>query len=70
MWYMRTSTLCGPNSAIRGVSSEAVVGLGVSRVPRNASVRKETCRLGFCFRASRMVLIRSCSVLPMYRVLR
>ena len=67
---MRTSTLSGPNSLINGVSKEADDGSGVSLVPRSASVRKETRRLGLARSAVRIVDISSCSVLPMYRVLR
>lgn len=67
---MRTSTRSDPNSVIRGASREADEGSGVSRVPRKESVRKETCRFGFLASAVRMVEMSSCSVLPMYSVLR
>jgi hypothetical protein len=50
---------------IKGVRREAEEGSGVSRVPRRESVRKEMRRLGLVVRAVRIVVIRSCSVLPM-----
>jgi hypothetical protein len=65
VWYIRTSTLSAPNSVIKGVRREAEEGSGVSRVPRRESVRKEMRRLGLVVRAVRIVVIRSCSVLPM-----
>ena len=57
MWNMRISTLCGPNSATKGARREAHDGSGVSRVPRRASVRKDTCSSGFLLSASRIVAI-------------
>ena len=61
---MRTSTL-SPNSEMSGASRDAHDAFGVSLVPLKASVRKETRRLGFFRRDSRIVSMRSCSVLPM-----
>lgn len=54
VWYMHTSTLSGPNSWINEASRVAHDGLGVSRVPRSASVRKETFSVGVFFKASRI----------------
>jgi len=65
VWYMRTSTRSCPNSDIRGVRRDAVDGSGVSRVPRRESVRMEMVRLGLSERAVRIVVMSSCSVLPM-----
>ena len=51
MWYMRISTLSGPNSVIKGASKEAHDGFGDSRVPRSASVRILSFNLGLARRA-------------------
>ena len=65
---MRTSTRSG-NSATSEARSEAHEGSGASRVPRSASVRRETLNSGpLCSRVSRMDEMRSCSVLPIYSV--
>jgi hypothetical protein len=55
---------------MRGVRSDADEASGVSRVPRNESVRNDTWSRGFLARASRIVDTNSCSVFPMYKVLR
>ena len=57
VWYSRICTRSAPKSAISGARRDAVVGFGVSRVPRSASTRKETRRFGFRVRAVRMVEI-------------
>jgi hypothetical protein len=57
-----------PCSATSVASSEAHDGSGDSRVPRKASVRIETSSCGLSLRASLSAEIKSCSVLPMYRV--
>lgn len=49
VWYMRIWTRSPPKSVINGANKDAVVGSGVSRVPRSASLRKDTLRSGlFC----------------------
>ena len=62
---MRIWTRWGPNSAIRGARRDAVVGEGVSRVPRRQSVRMERVRLGLRRRDWVRVEMSSCSDLPM-----
>lgn len=62
VWYMRISTLSGPNSSINGVRREAVHADGDSRVPRRASVRTLSFNAGFERRASRRVDIYGASV--------
>jgi hypothetical protein len=42
--------------------------LGVSRVPRRASVKMDTLRSGLSCRAWSKVSMSSCSALPMYSV--
>lgn len=68
MWYIRISTLAGPNSATNGASNEAHDGLGDSLVPLNASVKMLSFKVGVARRAVRNVDISSCSVFPMYKV--
>ena len=51
MWYMRISTLAGPNSVTKGANKEAHDGSGDSRVPRRASVRMLSFNLGLARRA-------------------
>lgn len=57
VWYIRTSTLSGPNSATNGASREADDGFGDSLVPRRASVRILSLRFGFDLRAFSKVAI-------------
>lgn len=57
VWNMRISTRSGPKSSTSGAKSDALDGSGVSRVPRSASVRKETLRSGLRLRESRMTAI-------------
>ena len=52
VWYMRISTLSGPNSSIKGASRDAEHVEGVSRVPRRASVRTLSFNSGFARRVS------------------
>lgn len=61
---MRISTRSGPYSSTKEHNKEALEGLGVSRVPRNASVSTETLSSGLLFKACDNVSMRSCSVLP------
>jgi len=68
VWNIRISTRSGPYSATNEERREAHEGLGVSRVPRRASVRIETLRSGLSRRAWLNVSMRSYSVLPMYNV--
>lgn len=51
MWYIRISTLSGPNSETNGASKDAHDGSGDSRVPRSASVRILSFNLGLALRA-------------------
>lgn len=57
-----------PNCDINGARRVPHDGSGSSRVPRRASVRIESSRLGLASRASLSVSINSCSVFPMYSV--
>lgn len=68
VWYMRTLTRSGPNSATRGANSDAHDGSGASRVPRSASVSTLSVRAGLSRSADRSVSISSHSDLPMYSV--
>ena len=68
VWNIRISTRSGPNSATKEHSREALEGLGVSRVPRRASVSIDTLRSGFSRRACDIVSTSSNSVLPIYKV--
>lgn len=68
VWYMRSSTRAGPNSATSGASSDAHDGCGASRVPRRASVSTLSRRSGLRRSASRSVSSSSRSDLPMYSV--
>jgi hypothetical protein len=84
VWYIRISTLSGPNSDTKGARREAHDGFGDSRVPLNASVRMLSFNLGLALRACWRVEIwtqsmraqcrgagrntSSCSVFPMYKV--
>jgi hypothetical protein len=65
---MRISTRSGPYSAIKDARSDAQDGSGVSRVPRNASVRIDTLSSGLSCSARFMVSTSSNSVLPIYSV--
>lgn len=60
VWYMRICTLSEPNSVIKGVNNDAHEADGVSRVPRRASVRKDTWSLGFFDSAACIVEILWC----------
>jgi hypothetical protein len=51
VWYIRISTLSGPNSETNGASKDAHDGSGDSRVPRSASVRILSFNLGLALRA-------------------
>lgn len=62
VWYMRISTLSGPNSSIRGARRDAEHAEGVSLVPRRASVRTLSFNSGFARRASPRTDIYSFSV--------
>lgn len=62
VWYMRISTLSGPNSSIKVARREAEHAEGVSRVPRRASVRTLSFNSGFARRASPRTEIYSFSV--------
>ena len=62
VWYMRISTLSGPNSSIKGASRDAEHAEGVSRVPRRASVSTLSFNSGFARRASPRTDIYSFSV--------
>lgn len=62
---MRMSTRSDPYSDTSEQSSEAHDGLGVSRVPRRASVRIDTLRSGLSRKAWDIVSMSSYSVLPM-----
>lgn len=84
VWYIRISTLSGPNSDTSGASKEAHDGFGDSLVPLNASVRTLTFNVGVARRAFWSVEIwvmsigdqcfkygivtSSCSVFPIYKV--
>jgi hypothetical protein len=84
VWYIRISTLAGPNSATSGASREAHDGFGDSLVPLNASVRILSFNVGVARRAFWRVEIwvlstgaqcheygivtSSCSVFPIYKV--
>lgn len=57
-----------PKEVINGASKVAHDGFGSSLVPRNASVRMDTSSCGFLCSASEIVLMSSCSFLPMYNV--
>ena len=62
VWYMRISTLSGPNSSTSGASRDAEHAEGVSRVPRSASVRTLSFNSGFARRASPRIDIYGFSV--------
>ena len=47
MWYIRSSTLSAPNSVTNGASRDAHDVSGDSRVPRSASAKMLSFRLGF-----------------------
>ena len=51
VWYIRISTLAGPNSATKGASNEAHDGFGDSLVPLNASVKILSFKVGVARRA-------------------
>lgn len=68
VWNMRISTLSEPCLATSEARSDAEHGLGVSRVPRRASVKMDTLRSGLSCRAWSKVSMSSCSALPMYSV--
>lgn len=57
VWYMRISTLSGPNSDTSGARRDAHDGFGSSRVPRRASVRMLSFSSGLFRRASCRVAI-------------
>lgn len=65
---MRISTLSEPCSSTKDERSDAQDGSGVSRVPRRASVRIDTLRLGLSRRAWLSVSISSNSAFPIYSV--